>query len=135
MSSLNIDTTLNKFSYPNNDNTMAQNTNLADKAKITTLESENEKLQEEVRELTSQNQSLQGLVTQARAAVHVDISNNTQVVDSRQMSEKTKEFTLNNHINYENESANFSKQNIIAHSGNIVAAQANSSSTAVQRVI
>ena len=135
MSSLVIDTTLNRFSYSNGDNAMVQSANLADKAKITTLESENEKLQEEVRELTSQNQSLQAQVAKAKGSVNVDISNNTQVAKPRQMSEKTKEFMANNHINYANESVNFSKQNIVAQAGSAVAAQANSSPAAVQRLI
>lgn len=116
------------------DNAMANSANAVDKAKVATLETENEKLQEEVKKLTSQNQSLQGQIAQAKAAVKVDISDTTKVVESRELNEKTKEFTANNNINYANESANFSKQNIVAQAGSVVAAQANSSSTAVQRL-
>jgi len=116
------------------DNAMASSANAVDKAKVATLESENEKLQEEVKELTSQNQSLQGQIAQAKAAIKVDISDNTSVAQSRELNEKTKEFSTTNNINYANESANFSKQNIVAQEGSIVTAQANSSPTAVQRL-
>ena len=48
----------NSFSISYSDNAMAQSANASDKAKVSSLESENEKLQEEVNKLTSDNQSL-----------------------------------------------------------------------------
>lgn len=115
------------------DNAMASSANASDKAKVSALESENERLQEEVQKLTSQNQSLQGQIAQAKSAVNVDISNKNPA-ESREVNEKTKEFTANNNINYAKESANFSKQNIVAQAGSVVAAQANSTPSAVQRL-
>lgn len=118
------------------DNAMAQSANAADKAKVATLESENEKLEEEVKQLTTQNQSLQGQIAQAKAAVKVDISADAKSAstESRELNEKTKAFTANNNINYANESANFSKQNVTAQAGSAVVAQANSSTAAVQKL-
>jgi len=116
------------------DNEMASSAVATDKAKVASLESENERLQEEVEKLTTQNQALQGQIAQAKSAVKVDISSNVKVPESREMSEETKEFTANNNINYANESANFSKQNIIAQAGSVVTAQANTSTESVQQL-
>jgi len=116
------------------DNAMASSAVATDKAKVASLESENERLQEEVEKLTTQNQALQGQISQAKSAVKVDISSNVKAPESREMSEETKEFTANNNINYANESANFSKQNIIAQAGSVVTAQANTSTESVQQL-
>lgn len=133
---MNLSIIGSKSSFINlSDNAMAQSAIATDKARISNLESENEKLQEEVRELTNHNQSLQGQIAQAKSAVKVDISNNSEVTESREMSEKTKEFTANNNINYANESANFTKQNVQVQAGSMSSAQANTTPSNVQGLV
>lgn len=107
------------------DNAMSQSANAADKAKVSTLQSENKKLQEEVNKLTTDNQALQTRIAQFKTAAKVDISSEVKGASepSRELSAQSKEFAATNNINYANDSKNFSSQNVLSQVGSLTAAQ------------
>lgn len=135
MSSLSIIGSDSSFiSY--SDNAMAGISNATDKAKISSLKSENEKLQEELNQLSSENQSLQGQINQFKSASKVEISDTKGAsIESREITEKSKEFAVTNNVNYAYESANFSKQSIQSQAGSMLVSQANANSANVQKLV
>jgi predicted RNase H-like nuclease (RuvC/YqgF family) len=118
------------------DNAMAHSANASDKAKVSSLESENGKLETEVSKLTSENQSLQTQISQFQSATKVDISSDMKERrDTKEVSDETKQYLSKNNVNMANESANFTKQNIQSQAGSMTLALANPNAGSVQRLV
>ncbi|PIF03852.1 MAG: hypothetical protein CSA86_04155 [Arcobacter sp.] len=137
MSMILINTASNSFAYTNSDSVVDNSAATTEKAKVLSLESENEKLHKEVEKLSSENRSLQSQVSKFKSAVKVDISSMFKKTGDveRKLSQTTEEYLSKNNVNMASESANFIKQNVQFQSGSMLMSQANGSTIQAQRLL
>jgi hypothetical protein len=92
-------------------------------------------IQQNQQQQTQQTQQTQ-VYGQPDVATKVDLSSDGRRADveSRQLSEDTKQYLENNNVDMPSESSNFSKQNVLSQAGSIIQAHNSTNSANVARL-